>query len=64
MAALNLEKAIEKAYEIMDPRYGLYVPDIQTLVKKDKFDAIEAAFAVGYLQGTKATKHKMAKAAQ
>ena len=46
----------------MDPRYGLYVPDIQTLVKKDKFDAIEAAFAVGYLQGTKATKRKMAKA--
>lgn len=64
MAALNLEKAVEKAYKIMNPRYGLHVPDIEKLGKKDLYSAITTDFAIGYLQGTKAAKREMAKVKQ
>lgn len=60
MATLNLEKAIEKGYKIMDSRYCLRYSDIVKLGEKDSCSAIASAFAVGYLQGAKATKHKMA----
>lgn len=64
MAALSLEKAVEKGYKIMDSRYCLRSSDLQKLAQKDKFHTILDAFAIGYLQGTKAEKRKMAKETQ
>lgn len=64
MAALNLEKAAERGNKIMDSRYCLRISDIKKLGQKNSCDAILDAFAIGYLQGTKAAKRKMAKAKQ
>lgn len=64
MATLNLEKAVEKARKIINPRYCLSASDILKLNEKENCDAICAAFAIGYLQGTKAAKREMVKAKQ
>lgn len=64
MAALNLEKAVEKGYKIMDSRYCLRHSDIKKLGQKNNCNAVLDAFAIGYLQGTKAAKREMAKVKQ
>lgn len=55
MASLNIQRAIEEGYKIMNARYDLSRNAVDELISgSNKYDTVFNSFAVGYYQGYKA----------
>lgn len=59
MSRLNLQKAIDEAVKIKNPRYDMSMMQMIELRERGGVDAVADAFNYGYLQGMKAAKAEM-----
>lgn len=56
MGRLNMQKAIEEAVRIKNPRYDMKISQMLALAGKGGVEAVSDAFNYGYMQGVKAAK--------
>lgn len=59
MGRLSLEKALEKYYKILNPHYDMPLRIAFRLCETGGLDAVHEAFALGYVQGSKAAMAEM-----